>query len=522
MTQPGKKLKKLPIGIQTFSEIREEGYVYVDKTNFLLDMIQTGKYYFLARPRRFGKSLLVSTLQALFEGRKELFEGLVIYDQWDWNIKYPVIKISFGGVARNCEEMKQDVNNILERNQKRLGVACPDNSDIGGCLQHLIEQSFEKYGQKVVVLVDEYDKLIVDNLDQPEVAKEGREILRDLYTTIKDGDEYIKFAFLTGVSKFSRVSIFSGLNNLKDISLDFRYGSLCGYTQNDLETVFADHLQGADMDQVREWYNGYNFLGQAVYNPLDILLFIDNGLEFDNYWFATGTPTFLIKLIQQHNYFIPQLEHLQIAKTKIDSYDIDNIELEPILFQTGYLSIKEAIKTDFGPEYVLGTPNKEVAISFNDVLIRYLTRENNPLSVKKQLLACLKTCDLDTFGELVKSLFAAIPYNNYVKNTVSSYEGYYASVIYAYLASLGLNLIPEDVTNKGRIDLTIKLNQYIYLIEFKVGGEGKALGQIKARGYAEKYVGQGEVFLIGIDFDEKKKNVAAYEWEAYNLCNYTE
>ena len=508
-----KKLKKLPIGIQTFREIREENYLYIDKTDQLLLLVDSGKYYFLARPRRFGKSLLISTLQALFEGHKELFEGLAIHDQWDWNTTCPVIKISFGGVARDLADMKQDVVNILTDNQERLEITCPNPEDIGGCFRQLIKKAHQKYGQKVVVLVDEYDKLIVDNLDQPEVAAQGREVLRDLYTTIKDSDEYIKFAFLTGVSKFSKVSIFSGLNNLKDISLDPRYGSLCGYTHNDLETVFVDHLHGADMEQVREWYNGYNFLGEPVYNPFDILLFIDNGLTFNSYWFSTGTPTFLMKLIQKHNYFVPQLNRLTVSDTLIDSYDINHIELEPILFQTGYLSIKEAIQTDFGSEYVLGTPNKEVAISFNDVLIRYLTRENNPLAVKKKLLACLKTCDLDTLEDLLNSLFAAIPYNNYVNNTISSYEGYYASVIYAYLASLGLNLIPEDVTNKGRIDLTIKVNQYIYLIEFKVDGEGKALEQIKARGYAEKYAGQGEICLVGIDFSSQERNVVGVEWE---------
>ena len=507
-----KQLKKLPIGIQTFQKIRDDNYLYVDKTDQIAKLLEGGSYYFMARPRRFGKSLLVSTLQALFEGRKELFAGLAIHDQWDWDTKYPVIKISFGGVARDLADMKQDVVNILSDNQERLEITCSNPQDIGGCFQQLIKKACQKYGQKVVVLVDEYDKLIVDNLDQPDVAAQGREVLRDLYTTIKGSDEYIKFAFLTGVSKFSKVSIFSGLNNLKDISLDPRYGSLCGYTQNDLETVFADHLLGADMELVREWYNGYNFLGESVYNPFDILLFIDNGLAYDNYWFATGTPTFLIKLIQRHNYFVPQLGRLQIAKTQIDSYEIEHIELEPILFQTGYLSIKEAIQTDFGPEYVLGTPNKEVAISFNDVLIRYLTQENNPLPVKKKLLACLKTCDLKGLEDLLKSLFAAIPYNNYVSNTISSYEGYYASVIYAYLASLGLNLIPEDVSNKGRIDLTIKVNQYIYLIEFKVDGAGQALEQIKTKGYAEKYAGQGEVYLIGIDFSSRQKNVVGFEW----------
>ena len=430
------KLKKLPVGIQTFSEIREEGYLYVDKTDVVQRLVEGGKYYFLARPRRFGKSLLISTLQALFEGRQELFSGLAIYDHWDWETRYPVIKISFGGVARNFADMKAQVKGILRSNQDRLQIKCQAPGEGGVCLRELIEKVVAKYGQRVVILVDEYDKLIVDNLDQPEVAKEGREVLRDLYTTIKDSDEYLKFAFLTGVSKFSKVSVFSGLNNLEDISLGSNYATLCGYTQNDLETVFADHLAGADMEMVKEWYNGYNFLGEAVYNPFDILLFIKNDLVFKSYWFATGTPTFLIKLIQQANFFIPQLNDLRISDILIDSYDIENLELEPILFQTGYLSIKGVEDVGFGLEYELGFPNKEVAISFNDVIIRYLTNESNVLPFKKSLLACLKEADFATLEKLLRALFASIPYNNYVNNAISSYEGYYASVICAYFTSL--------------------------------------------------------------------------------------
>ena len=512
------KLKKLPVGIQTFAKIREDDYLYVDKTGIIGDLIEKGSYYFLTRPRRFGKSLLVSTMQALFEGREELFSGLAIHDHWDWEINYPVIKISFGGVARNLADMQQDVVNILEENQRRLDISCPRPDDIGGCLKFMIMEAEAKYGQKVVVLVDEYDKLIVDNLDQPEVAKEGREVLRDLYTTIKDSDEYIKFAFLTGVSKFSKVSVFSGLNNLEDISLGSDYATLCGYTQNDLETVFTDHLAGADMERVREWYNGYNFLGEAVYNPLDILLFIKNGLIFKSYWFATGTPTFLIKLIQQSNFFTPKLNDLRISDILIDSYDIENLELEPILFQTGYLSIKSVEDVGFGQEYKLGFPNKEVAISFNDVIISYLTNESNVLPFKKSLLACLKEADFKTLEKLLRALFASIPYNNYVNNTISSYEGYYASVICAYFTSLGLNLTPEDVTNKGRIDLTIKLNEYIYIIEFKVDGEGQALAQVKAKGYHEKFLGSGKtIYLVGIDFNADEKNLADFAWERVEI-----
>ncbi|WP_200890149.1 ATP-binding protein [Geoalkalibacter subterraneus] len=507
------QLKKLPIGIQTFSQIREEQYLYLDKTPQIKQMVDEGKYYFLSRPRRFGKSMLVSTLQALFEGRRELFTGLYIEDKWDWGKTYPVIKISFGGVARDADAMRRMVASIMQSNQKRLGIQCRNPEYGGVCLKEMIEQAHEKYGRKVVILVDEYDKLIVDNLDQPKIARQGREILRDLYTTIKDSDEYVQFAFLTGVSKFSKVSVFSGLNNLEDITLNPTFATICGYTQHDLETSFADHLDGVDMDQVREWYNGYNFLGDKVYNPFDILLFIKNGQVFDNYWFATGTPTFLIKLIEKNTYFIPQLDHLRVSKSLIDSYDIENMKLEPLLFQSGYLSIKEQRQLSYGIEYILGFPNKEVAISFNDHVAAALT-EANTAQAKGKLYDSLAQADLDQLEQTLMALFAAIPHTNYTRNTISAYEGYYASVVYAYLASLGLQLIPEDVTSTGRIDLTIRMNNITYILEFKVDGQGNALKQIKEKGYHQKYQRPDtDTYLIGIDFDSGKRNISTFEWE---------
>ena len=509
-------MKKLPIGIQTFSEIREEQYAYVDKTGLAVDLVESGKYYFLSRPRRFGKSLFISTLQALFEGRKELFEGLAAYSRWDWDTTYPVIKISFAGVARTVADMKQDIKNILRENEERLGLECEDISDIGGCFRELVKKACRKYQQKVVILVDEYDKLILDNLDQVEMAKEAREILKDLYTTIKDSDEFIKFAFLTGVSKFARVSIFSGLNNLKDITLDPRYATICGYTQHDLETTFSEHLINADMDRVREWYNGYSFLGERVYNPFDILLFIDSGFMFQNYWFSTGTPTFLIKLIRQNKYFLPKFADLWVNSSLVDSFDIENIQLEPILFQAGYLTIKEVReKRRGGYEYLLTVPNKEIQLSLNDVLIDYLTNQVTDKGRFQDLLyEALENGEPETLKDTLTVLFASIPYNNYVNNTIGSYEGYYASVLYVYLASLGLDITAEDVTNRGRIDLTVKINDNIYILEFKVDGEGKALEQIKEKHYHQKYLGQQKnIFLIGIDFSSEDKNVAGFEWE---------
>jgi hypothetical protein len=506
-------LKKLPIGIETFSEIREEDYLYIDKTNQIKQMLDEGKYYFLSRPRRFGKSMLVSTMQSLFEGHKELFDGLYIYDKWDWDTTYPVIRLSFDGVARDLADMKQDVRNILMENQEYLDISCPNPDDIGGCFKYLIRSAYEKYGNKVVILVDEYDKFIADNLDQLDIAKEGREVLKDLYNTIKGSDRYIKFTFLTGVSKFSRVSIFSGLNNLKDITLDERFATICGYTQNDLETVFADHLAGVDMEEVRRWYNGYNFLGDKVYNPFDVLLFIDKGYVFRNYWFATGTPTFLIKLIEKNNYYIPQLDNLRVSEMLIDSYDIDNIKLEPLLLQSGYLTVKEQKHLSYGIEYILGFPNKEVAISFNDQIAETLTN-TNVAENKGQLLQTLEDAKLDKLHQVLVAMFASIPHNNYTKNTISHFEGYYASVVYAFFASLGLELRVEDPTSTGRIDMTVKIGKHIYILEFKVDDSGNALEQIKGKDYHLKYQDQGnDIYLIGIHFDSAKRNISSFEWE---------
>ncbi|MGB4269478.1 MAG: AAA family ATPase, partial [Spirochaetota bacterium] len=297
-------LKKLPIGIQTFSEIREGNYVYIDKTKEAYELIKNYKYVFLSRPRRFGKSLFTDTLHNIFEGRKEYFEGLYIYDKWDWDDTYPVIKIAFGG-SRSAKELISGLFSILRDNERRLEVQTGIEDDYAVSFKELIYQVYAKYNTKVVILIDEYDKPILDNLDKLDEAYENREILKRLYTEIKNSDQYIRFTFLTGVSKFSKASIFSGLNMLEDISLNPEFGDICGYTQNDIETTFRPYLEGVDLSELKEWYNGYNFLKDNVYNPFDILQFIRNNHTFDNYWFATGTPGFLIKLLESKSYFLP-------------------------------------------------------------------------------------------------------------------------------------------------------------------------------------------------------------------------
>ncbi len=506
-------MKRLPIGIQTFRQIIEGDYTYVDKTGMAYDLITSYKYAFLSRPRRFGKSLFLDTLHNIFEGHKELFEGLAIYDQWDWSQSYPVIRISWAGDFSTLESTQQAAFEMLELNQKRLGIVCTPTDSPAGCFRKLIIEAYEKYQTPVVVLVDEYDKPILDNITSAKRALENRDFLRSFYVMLKESDAYIRFAFLTGISKFSKANIFSGLNNLEDISLVKRFGNICGYTQQDLETVFAEHLEGADMKRVQEWYNGYNFLGDALYNPFDILKFIRNDLTFDNYWWESGNPYFLIEMLKQRPYNLPELENITVGKEILNTFEVENLKLEVLLFQSGYLTIDRVEELPIGGfEYKLKVPNMEVQLSLNNLFLEYLTNEANNRT-KLAIYRALQSGDMAGFEETIKSLFAAIPYHNYVKNTIGDYEGYYASVLYAYLAASGLKIVAEDVTNEGRIDLTILMGQRAYILEFKVG-EGDPLGQIKEKNYAQKYrADYDEIYLIGITFDPSKRNIKAFEWE---------
>ena len=503
-------MKKLPIGISTYSELIKNGYVYVDKTQEALDLINSYKYVFLSRPRRFGKSLFLDTLDNIFSSNKELFQGLYIENEYDFP-PHPIIRISFTG-NRNIKELSLGLTKNLNDNQRRLGIKCYDGYDHAGCFADLIQKSFEKYKQGVVILIDEYDKPILDNLDQLTVARECQELIKRFYTQMKDCDQYIRFVFLTGVTKFSKTSIFSGLNNITDISLMPRYGKICGYTHEDLQTTFAEHLQGQDFEKIREWYNGYNFLGPLVYNPYDILLFIDNNFKFRNYWFETGTPSFLIKLLKERCYFLPHLENLEVDETLANSFDIDEISLETTLFQSGYLTIREVKERRDRFIYTLTYPNKETRLSFNDYLLNYFVDRLEKNRVLDNLYDIFEAAELDKLEQTLHQLFASIAYNNFTNNEIENYEGFYASVIYAYLASLGLQIIAEDVTVKGRIDLTILFQEKAYLFEFKVTDE-EPLKQIKDRGYADKYSDK-EVYIIGIVFDRQQRNIKAFTWEA--------
>ncbi len=505
-------MHKLPIGIQTFSKIREDSCLYIDKTEDAFNLINSYEYVFLSRPRRFGKSLFLDTLHNIFEGKKELFQGLYIYDKWDWEVKYPVIKISWAGDFKTLDATQETAKRIFRDNQERLGIECDLNESSSSCFATLIKRCYEKYKQKVVILIDEYDKPILDNLDNLQRAKENRDFLRGVYIQLKESDRYIKFVFLTGISKFSKASIFSGLNNLEDISLNPEFGNICGYTHENIKNEFYEYSQDFDLEKIKEWYNGYYFLKDKIYNPFDILKLFKYR-EFKNYWWESGQSYSLIEMLKKGSYYIPKLENLEVSEDLINSFEIENLKLEVLLYQAGYLTINEKfIDFDDTIKYRLKVPNKEVQISLNKLIIEYLT-DNVDDEKRKSLFFSLKDADLDSFKSHLESLFSSIAYNNYVKNSIGEYEGYYASVIYAYLASLGVKITAEDVTNRGRVDMTIFIDDKIYIIEFKVGSDN-ALQQIRQKEYHKKYLTEGKnIYLIGITFDSKNRNITQFEWE---------
>jgi hypothetical protein len=508
---------KLPIGIQTFAKIREDHCYYVDKTGLAVDLIEQGSHYFLSRPRRFGKSLLIDTFKELFEGNEPLFHGLAAHERWDWSAKHPVLRFSFGGgMLGSHRDLQDSLHEQLSYHEQSHGLvaAYPDHRSR---FKHLIRHLYEQTGQRVVILVDEYDKPILDRLDQPEIALAIREGLKDFYSVIKDSDAYVKFAFLTGVSKFSKVSIFSGLNNLIDLTLDPAYSTLCGYTDHDLETIFAPELEGLDRDEIRRWYNGYQWLGESVYNPFDVLLLFRNR-QYRAYWFETGTPTFLVKLLTERQVFLPELGQLQTDTELLSTFDVGNIPVEALLFQAGYLTIDRVDDYD-GDVYVrLRYPNREVYQSLNKSLLLALTpAPEQQVKNRLQLRKLLTSNDFRGLQKLFQAFYAGIPHAWYTNNPIAQYEGYYASVFYCYFAALGLTTIPEDLTSQGRIDLTVRFQGRIYLFEFKVvelEPEGKAIEQLKTRGYADKYRASGEpIYLIGVEFSRDSRNIVGFEVE---------
>ena len=510
--------RKLPIGIQTFRTIREEGCYYVDKTAYARRLVEEGTHYFLSRPRRFGKSLFVDTLKELFEGNEPLFEGLDVHDRWDWSVRHPVVRLDFSaGDFNDPDYLREDVGAQLDAVEEGAGIESRYSSGPAR-FRRLLATLHERTGQRVVVLVDEYDRPILDALGKPELARANRDSLRGLYSAIKASDAHVRFTLLTGVSKFSKVGIFSGLNNLIDITLDPAYSAICGYTERDLDTVFAPELPGLDRDEIRRWYNGYGWRGkEKVYNPFDILLLFRQR-EFKAHWFETGTPRFLIDTLLRRRVASPELDGMMGTDALLSAFDVDEMATEALLFQTGYLTI--AGEEDFDGEtlYRLEYPNREVRQSLNGSLLRAMTPEGSHRTKDHlRLRQLLRENDFDGLDALFRSFFAGIPYQWHMKNDIARYEGYYASVFYSWFAAAGLDVRVEDSTSRGRLDMAVLFDDQVYLFELKTVGkepEGTAMAQLEEKGFADKYRRLGQpIHLVGVEFSREERNVAAFAAE---------
>jgi len=513
------QMKKLPIGIQTFSKLIKDDCLYVDKTRNIADLMQAGDYLFLSRPRRFGKSLLVSTLLEIFAGNKALFQGLYIYDKIEWQ-PHPVIVIDFNGISFNDEEVfKASLSSFLDNVADEYEIVLL-KTFVKDKFAELIKKIAEKTHQKVVILIDEYDKPIVNYIDDIEKAAKNREILRDFFGVLKYSDAFIRFVFLTGVSKFARVSIFSDLNNLRDITLSPQFATLLGYTQNELESYFDQHIQNLCfalgikkaqlLAKIKTWYDGYSWDAKhQVYNPYSILnLFTEQ--QFDNYWFASGTPTFLMKLIKNTAYDATVLENKKVSKIVFDSYNLENLNIFALLFQTGYLTISQIDKKGRTPQYILNYPNVEVKEAFITYLFANFTKNGLEAiqPAAEDLRTYLQTDNLDGFMNLIKALFAKIPYPLHIEQ-----EAYYHSLFYMIAILMGVEIDLEVLTDKGRVDGVLTLEDKIYLMEFKYGKAGtkidtltkQAIKQIRTKNSGERFLNESRPrLLLGIGFVEKK------------------
>jgi Predicted AAA-ATPase/PD-(D/E)XK nuclease superfamily len=505
------KNNKLPIGVQDFQVLRTENSIYVDKTEQIYHIIQDGNYYFLSRPRRFGKSLLLSTIKELFKGNKSLFEGLWIEDKWDWTQKNPVVHISFAAAGVREIGLIKAISYLIERNSELYGIALEKEGNPAR-FRELIQKLYEKHG-KVVVLIDEYDKAIVDYIDDIPKANEHKEILRDFYVVLKDTPEYLRFVFITGISKFSKVSIFSALNHLNDISMDDKYATLLGYTQEELEYYFESYIPRAakanDYNEaellaaVKYWYNGYSWDGsRKVYNPFSILNFFDKN-DFKNFWFSTGTPTFLSILARQQEFY--DIDAIETEQTAFETFDIENLNPQAVMFQTGYLTIKKHDRK-FGT-YTLGYPNNEVRRAFLEYMIdaySFVQINDVPPTFIK-IRRALERNDIPIIIELLNTMFASIPYQIWDGTS----EKYYHSLVHLMLNYLGTNVQSEISTNRGRLDAVLQTEKYIYILEFKFNKSAQtALRAIEKRGYAQQYAqSQKEVIAVGINFSSATKNI---------------
>ncbi|WGS64686.1 ATP-binding protein [Marinitoga aeolica] len=510
-------MKKLPIGIQDYKEIIEGNYIYIDKTKYIFDLIDNGKYYFLSRPRRFGKSLTISTLYYIFKGEKELFKDTYIYDKWEFK-EYPIIRINLLDVATDTEKrFKESLLKIIQEEGQRNNIEITEK-DYKFAFNELIIKLSKK--GKVVILVDEYEKPILDNINNKEKAERYREILRDFYVSIKSKDEYIKFVFITGITKFTKTGVFSALNNLNDISLNRKYSQMLGYTQKELEYYFNNHIEETAKEmgiskeellkEIKTYYNGFSFDGEHfVYNPFSVLRFFDER-KFQNYWFESGSPSFIYEYVKGR-----KIEYEDLVKYTVDSLDFTTREIEDananIFFaQAGYLTFKGIKKYGITEKYILDYPNLEVKNSFSKLILEANYSLNEETYEKiYEIYELVEENRIEGLIKEIKRIISAIPYNLHQKR-----ESYYHSLIYTILASAGLNVTAEELTNLGRSDLILEHNDKIYLFEIKLDKSAKeAIEQIKEKKYYEKYMSKNnekEIYIIGINIDSEKRNIEDY------------
>jgi hypothetical protein len=522
--------RRLPIGIQDFASIREEGFCYVDKTARIHQLISgSGKAFFLSRPRRFGKSLLCSTLGAVFENRRELFGGIAgqpalgINDlEWEWK-HHPVIYIDLNPgnyPAGGINTLYEIINIALESCARKYSVSLNSGSCAGRFIR-LIETLHNTQNEKVVVIVDEYDKPLLSTIDDPQLHTGMRDELKGFYGVLKSCDKYLRFVFLTGVTKFSHVSVFSDLNHLVDLTLDPRYADLCGISQEEMEQNFGPEIEavlentGKNREtylvELRRFYNGYRFSEKllTVYNPFGLLNHFDKDGKFLPYWYETGTPTFLINLIIKQKINIIDLTNMRVGYEDFRKYDIETMRAEPLLYQSGYLTIKDY--DDELEQYILDYPNEEVRVSFaKSLLEQYMQSSGEAFrGLNTQLPAALLKGDVDGAMNMLKSFLASIPYD-----IIKEKENYYETAIHLIFTMLGLNCRSEVRIASGRIDTLVETKRFVYCFEFKLNGTAEeALAQIDTREYLLPWTGSGkQLFKVGVGFDCEKRNIG--EWRS--------
>jgi hypothetical protein len=533
-------MKNLPLGKQNFEEIIREDLLYVDKTEQVYNLVQKGSLYFLSRPRRFGKSLLISTFRHLFEGKKELFKDLYLGKDTDYGFeKYPVLQFNFAKLGHKVENLEEELINQVEGYARDFQIET-EKTSLSTRFTTLIE-GISKKGKPVVLLIDEYDKPIIDFIVEIDKAKINRNILRDFFSPLKDLDSqgHLHFLFITGVSKFSRVSLFSDLNNLKDLSKAPLASDLLGITQKELEYSFKEYIEVATQKMnipklellkwIKDWYNGYSYDGEiTLYNPFSLLnFFLD--FRFDNYWFETGTPTFLMETIRNEYVNPRELESVEVDNYFFNSFSLEQLDIVGLLYQTGYLTIKEATYDFSGSSYVLGYPNIEVRHSMIYNLTQTYAYKTKSIvsSAMVKMKRGLEKGNVEVFIQQVKIILSDISYHLQPpkinkKETEEEahfrmWEGYFQTIIYLVTSYMDMTVQSEVTKHKGRLDLIAQTDDFIYLMEFKLDGtSADAIEQIKNREYAAAYENSTKkIFLVGVNFSKEEKNVESWECEVW-------